>query len=359
MRLTFAIIIATLFLILNGSNGEEESSRELQFRPRASRPGQRTQPPSRARVRPPSRPRPGLLGQPVKAPDTIVDFVVGNPDLTSLTAAVVRAGLGNALASGGSFTLFAPNNDAFAAVPPDIAEQLFNDSNFIPQLVDLLLLHVIAGRFLAADLELIVVPVPGGPSIADTGVTGLNGELVLLEFPPLKVQGNNVVDGNNIVSNGVVHVIDGVLIPTWVFNSLADRISGLDIFSEQDLTTLFRLLVLAEIDLSGPSALTVVGPTNAAFALLDPAAVEILTTTAAGLIELTAILQYHVFFGILTSSILVDGFVQTLEGGVVAVSTGPLLMFNNATAVKVDILANNGVLHKIDQVLDPNDSPAV
>ena len=281
-----------------------------------------------------------VTAAPVNAPDTIVDFVVGNPDLTSLTAAVVRAGLVDPLGTEGPLTLFAPNNDAFAAVPTDIADQLFNDDNFIPQLVDLLLLHVIEGRFLAADLTLSPI------------IFGLNGEQVFINSSPLTVNDNNVVDGDNIVSNGVVHVIDGVLLPTWVSNSLADRV-----IADTDLSTLLSLLVLASIDLSGPSALSVVGPTNAAFDLLDPADVTFLTSPA-GLADLTRILTYHVFFGILTSSILVDGFVSTLEGGVVEVSTGPL-MFNQATAVELDILANNGVLFKINQVLDPNDSPVV
>jgi hypothetical protein len=76
--------------------------------------------------------------------------------------------------------------------------------------------------------------------------------------------------------------------------------------------------------------------------LLDSAVVEFLTTTAEGLIELRAILQYHVLCWYSYQHHLVDGFVQTLRGGIVEVSTGPPLMFNQATAVKVDILANNG-----------------
>jgi uncharacterized surface protein with fasciclin (FAS1) repeats len=97
--------------------------------------------------------------------------------------------------------------------------------------------------------------------------------------------------------------------------------------------------VLADIDLSGPSALTLVALTNDAFALLDSAVVEFSRQLPKALIE--HLLQYHVFAGILTSTILVDGFVQTLRAAI-EVSTGPPLMFNQATAVKVDILANNG-----------------
>jgi uncharacterized surface protein with fasciclin (FAS1) repeats len=66
-------------------------------------------------------------------------------------------------------------------------------------------------------------------------------------------------------------------------------------------------------------------------------------------------LNYHILLGILTSSILVEGFVSTVEGGLVEVSVLPSLKFNQVPIVFFDILANNGVLHKINQVLDPND----
>jgi transforming growth factor-beta-induced protein len=228
---------------------------------------------------------------------TSFDFIANDPDLTDLLETLVRAGLVDALSSEAAvrrrltdalslespFTFFAPSNDAFAAVPADIFDQLFFDDNFIPQLVDLLLLHFVDGLFLLADLELV------GPSLLS-----LNKEVIFVDFPPLTVNLNNVVDGDNIVANSVIHKIDGVLLPSWVFNSLANRINF------DDLSTLFTLLVLAGIDLSGPSALTVVGPTNDASGLLDPTFVAFLQTPD-GLAELTSILTYHVFPGILTS----------------------------------------------------------
>jgi hypothetical protein len=90
---------------------------------------------------------------------------------------------------------------------------------------------------------------------------------------PLTVNGNDVVDGDNIASNGVVHKIDGVFLPSWVCRSLGDRVNV-----AADLSTLFSFLVLAGIDLSGPSALTVVGPTNEAFGLLETTFVAFLQT---------------------------------------------------------------------------------
>jgi uncharacterized surface protein with fasciclin (FAS1) repeats len=227
--------------------------------------------PSRARpgFGQPVVPSPPVAASPVNEPVTIFDFVVSDPDFSSLlTEAVVRAGLVDALGSENPLTLFAPNNDAFAAVPADTLNQLLFDDNFLPQLVELLLYHVTADQLLLGDLERIVQAFPGAPLLADSGVTALNRELIVVDFPPLSLNGGNVVNGDNIVSNGVVHIIDRVLLPSSVFLSLADRIAGLSFLAERDLMTLSSLLVLAGIDLSRPAALTVLGPTDDAFGLL-------------------------------------------------------------------------------------------
>jgi uncharacterized surface protein with fasciclin (FAS1) repeats len=272
---------------------------------------------------------------------TIVDFVVNNPNLTSLTAAVVQAGLVEALAGSGPLTLFAPTNGAFGALPSDLVDSLLTNDEFIPQLADLLLYHVLSGEFFAMDLS------------DKLTVTALNGENLLITLPPIAVNGNKVVSADNDVSNGVVHIIDGVLIPSWVTNSIAGRV-----VAASDLSTLLSLVVLAGIDgaLAGPGALTVVAPTNSAFAKLPQDVLDLLTSPA-GKSTLVQILTYHVFSGIFTSDRLSDGLlIPTLEGGKVTVSLDPV-RFNDSKAVQVDILANNGVVHKIDTVLDPNDSP--
>jgi uncharacterized surface protein with fasciclin (FAS1) repeats len=77
------------------------------------------------------------------------------------------------------------------------------------------------------------------------------------------VNGNTIIDADNVASNGVVHIIDGVLVPSWVFNTLTDRV-----VSDSDLSTLVALVGLAEIDLSIPGEFTLLAPTNAAFASL-------------------------------------------------------------------------------------------
>jgi transforming growth factor-beta-induced protein len=276
----------------------------------------------------------------------IVDFVVGNPDLTSLTAAVVRAGLVDALKTDGPFTLFAPNDDAFAAVSEDLLNTLLTNDEFIPHLVDLLVYHVLMDESFAADLI----------ELADSNGGSLEtatGEDIDVTFPPLEINGNKVLSADNVVSNGVVHIIDGVLVPSWVFNSIADRVIG-----ASDLSTLFFLVGIAELGdaLAGPGELTLVAPTNDAFAKLSAATVVLLTSEE-GKATLIDILLYHVFDGIFVANELFDGStVSTLQGGTVDISVDDAGgFFNNAKILEVDILANNGVVHKIDTVLDPAD----
>lgn len=272
--------------------------------------------------------------------NTIFDFVKNNPELTSLAAAVVQAGLVENLTGSGSLTLFAPSNDAFGALPSDLVNTLLTNDEFIPQLADLLLYHVLSGEFFVNDL------------FNHLTVTALNRENLLITLPPIAVNGNKVVSADNDVTNGVVHVIEGVLTPAWVGSSLTDRV-----VAASDLSTLLSLVILVGIEdaLAGPAALTVVAPTNSAFAKLPQDEVDFLTSPN-GKSELVRILLYHVFSGIFTSDRLQAGaVVPTLQGGSVTVSLDPV-KFNDSKALEVDVLANNGVLHKIDTVLDPNDS---
>jgi transforming growth factor-beta-induced protein len=175
----------------------------------------------------------------------------------------------------------------------------------------------------------------------------------LLSTDPIAINGNKVVSADNTVSNGVVHIIDGVLIPSWVSNSIASRV-----IAASDLSTLLSLVVLAGLDgaVAAPGELTLVAPINSAFAKLSTATVNFLTS-GSGKATLTDILLYHVFPGIFVSTELSDGLmIDTLEGGTVEVTVSNAgVFFNDSKAVEVDILANNGVVHKIDTVLDPAD----
>jgi uncharacterized surface protein with fasciclin (FAS1) repeats len=135
----------------------------------------------------------------------IVDTAVADGRFTTLVAAVQAAGLVDTLKSEGPFTVFAPTDDAFAALPAGTVEGLLAD---IPALTDILLYHVVPGKVMAAD----VVGLDG-----QSAETALAGKSI-----NIKVDGDKVILNDNVnviitdieTSNGVIHVIDAVLLPS-------------------------------------------------------------------------------------------------------------------------------------------------
>jgi len=147
-------------------------------------------------------------------------------------------------------------------------------------------------------------------------------------------------------SNGVIHAVDNVIVPTWVSNSIVDRASASDI-----LTTLVDLVVKANLaeTLSGPGPFTVFAPTDAAF-------VEFLNGADASALDIavvTDVLTYHVVEGIYTASQVTDGLkLKTLQGEEITFTVADSgAMVNGENIVATDILANNGIVHVIDGVL--------
>jgi uncharacterized surface protein with fasciclin (FAS1) repeats len=134
---------------------------------------------------------------------TIVDIAAGNPDFSTLAAAVQAAGLVDTLNGAGPFTVFAPTNEAFAALPAGVLDALLLPENK-DLLVQILTYHAVSGTVLAADVMAGDVPTVEGQNITlatDGGVT---------------VNGAAVVQADIIASNGVIHVIDAVLLPPGV-----------------------------------------------------------------------------------------------------------------------------------------------
>jgi len=129
---------------------------------------------------------------------TIVDVAVGNGSFGTLVAAVTAAGLVDTLSSDGPFTVFAPTDDAFAALPEGTVEGLLED---IPALTSILTYHVVAGKVESTDLV-------NGP------VTTVNGADVEINLDDgVKVNDSTVIIPDVQACNGVIHVIDAVLIP--------------------------------------------------------------------------------------------------------------------------------------------------
>ncbi|WP_420597192.1 fasciclin domain-containing protein [Deinococcus sp.] len=132
--------------------------------------------------------------------DSIAGIVAGNPDFSTLLSAVQAAGLVETLSGGGPYTVFAPTNAAFAKVPADQLNALLNDP---AQLKAVLLYHVVPGKVMAADVVNLTT--------ADT----VNGAAIniAVDGSTVKINDATVTQTDIEASNGVIHVIDSVLLP--------------------------------------------------------------------------------------------------------------------------------------------------
>ena len=132
----------------------------------------------------------------------IVAVAAGNPDFSTLVAAVTAAGLVETLQGAGPFTVFAPNNEAFAALPAGLVDKLLLPENK-DTLVKILTYHVVSGKVMAADVTAGDVPSVEGSNITvavEGGTVTLNGS-------------SKVIATDVAASNGVIHVIDAVILP--------------------------------------------------------------------------------------------------------------------------------------------------
>ncbi len=139
---------------------------------------------------------------PVEAPKTVVDIAIGSPDHTTLVAAVTAAGLVETLSGTGPFTVFAPTNAAFAALPAGTVDNLLKPESK-DKLTSILTYHVVSGNVMAAGLS------------DGQVVKTLNGQdlKVSIKDGKVMINGATVTAADLVGSNGVVHVVDGVLLP--------------------------------------------------------------------------------------------------------------------------------------------------
>ena len=139
---------------------------------------------------------------PVEVPNTVVDIAVGSADHTTLVAAVTAAGLVETLSGDGPFTIFAPTNAAFAALPAGTVEDLLKPENK-DKLTSILTYHVVAGNVMSAQLS------------DGQKVVTLNGQelTVAIKEGVVTINGAKVVAADLAGSNGVIHVVDGVILP--------------------------------------------------------------------------------------------------------------------------------------------------
>ncbi len=288
----------------------------------------------------------------------IVDTAVAAGDFGTLVAAVTAAGLVDTLKGEGPFTVFAPADSAFAALPEGAVDGLLADPE--GALTDVLLYHVVPGKVMAADvlgLDGQMVETVGGGMLEVT----VDGDTVMINGIP-------VVAADVETSNGVIHVIEGVLLPAdgeemaeGEGEMMEDHGDMADIVDTAvaagDFETLVAAVTAAGLvdTLKGEGPFTVFAPADSAFAALPEGAVDGLLADPEG--ALTDVLLYHVVAGkVMAADVLgLDGqMVETVGGGMLEVTVdGDTVLINGIPVAAADIETSNGVIHVIDGVLLP------
>ena len=327
---------------------------------------------------------------------TIVEIAAGNPDFETLVTAVKAADLVETLNGAGNFTVFAPTDAAFDALPAGLLEALVMPKNKAV-LQKILTYHVVGSKLGAKD---VVAGIKGkGGMLAATTVEGSDFTAMLKDGNVMikDGQGNmaTVLTTDIMASNGVIHVIDRVILPAGVEpgallgNKMMNQPKGMKTGMKdkavpaakksgasiaqlatktEDLSTLTAALKAADLVsvFNSNGEFTVFAPTNAAFDKLPAGTLDNLLKPE-NKATLQNILQYHVIFAPLSAETLINkvkekkGYYslntfsgETLIGRLV---DGKVKIFdengNSATVIKTDINANNGVIHLIDEVLLP------
>jgi uncharacterized surface protein with fasciclin (FAS1) repeats len=279
--------------------------------------------------------------------ENIVEFAQGAaPEFSILVQAVVAAGLVETLSGPGPFTVFAPTDAAFAALLAELgvtAEELLADTE---QLTRVLTYHVLPSRVVAAQ-----VPFDTAITTVQGGSFTVSEDLIITDS---RGRTANIVGTDEFASNGVVHVIDRVILPLP-----ADNIVAVAQGAAPEFSILVQAVVAAGLaeTLSGPGPFTVFAPTDAAFAALlaelGVTAEELLADTEL----LTAVLTYHVLPArVLAAEIVPDTPITTVQGGTFSISPALVITdsrMRTANIVDTNIFASNGVIHVIDGVILP------
>lgn len=278
----------------------------------------------------------------VQQPQTIAQIAAGDAQFSTLVSALDRVGLVSVLDGTGTFTVFAPTNAAFDALGVDL-NTLTDD-----QLKDILLYHVLGTSVRSTDIS-------EGQTYASTASnSGPNGTAlsVLIEKSGSNVKINNsarVTTADIEASNGLIHVIDKVILPLDIVGHAA---------ANSNFTELVGALGAASGDLvtvlSGDGPFTVFAPLNSAF--------EAISSVTATLTpdQLAKVLTYHVASGNVVSGQISNGTVVTTVNGesfTINIAGSALTVTdangNVANIVLTDVQATNGVVHVLDKVILP------
>ena len=270
----------------------------------------------------------------------IVTTAASNDQFSTLVAAVSAGGLAPTLSGEGPFTVFAPTNEAFSKLPPGTVESLLKPENR-GMLVEILKYHVVPGRLKASGVVKSPGAVTAGGQMVQFSASKKDGA---------KVDNAGIISTDIICSNGVIHVIDKVLIPS------SDNIVVTASKAKSFKTLLAAATAAGLADtLANDGPYTVFAPSDEAFAKLPDGTVEMLLLPE-NKAQLAKILKNHVVKGRVYSPMaLKAGGATTLAGTRVPIKvTKGKAMVGDSGIVATDIDASNGVIHVIDTVLIPN-----
>ncbi len=267
----------------------------------------------------------------------IVETASENADFETLVTAVTAANLATTLSNeDAQFTVFAPTDAAFAALDPTFLANLVN--NDTANLTKILTYHVVTGKTMSTDLS------------NNMRVKTVQGKHITITIQNAKVYVDNamVTTADIQCSNGVIHVIDAVIVPKD--NIVETAVANPDF---ETLVTAVTAANLATTLSNEDAQFTVFAPTDAAFAALDPTFLANLVNNDTA--NLTKILTYHVVTGKTMSTDLSNNMtVTTVEGSTITITIDNGKVYvNDAMVILADIQCSNGVIHVIDKVIVP------
>ena len=296
---------------------------------------------------PTATPMPEPTATPEPMLSDIVDTAVADGRFTTLVAAVQAAELVDTLKGEGPFTVFAPTDDAFAALPEGTLDSLLLPENK-QALTDILLYHVVSGNVMAAD----VTALTSATTVLGKDVT------VKVDMGNVYINEAQVVITDIATSNGVIHVINAVLLPPADEAAMEEKNTIVDIaVADGRFTTLVAALTAADLveTLSGEGPFTVFAPTDDAFAALPAGTLDTLLLPESKQ-ALTDILLYHVVSGkVMAADVVTLSGATTVLGKdvTITVKDGNVFLNDTVQVIITDIEASNGVIHVIDAVLLP------
>ena len=281
---------------------------------------------------------------------TLAQIVAGSPNHTILLSALAKPELSGLLAAANDptadLTVFAPTNEAFEGVLAALGKTSIDEIP-VELLREIVTYHILGGavnsdQLSNGDVATLLPGIPGGPEYETVAVDITDG---------VKINTANVTAADLKAVNGVAHVVDAVLLPSYVAYSVG-TIAETVLF-ENDFTILAAALRKAELleTVATEPALTVFAPDNAGFVAAGITSLDDVDNET-----LTAVLTYHVLGGVVKAADLpASGIAETLNGNIYLgyLNQGRVLINGLTEITAVDIEKSNGVIHVINRTLVP------